>query len=51
MTADLEHPPSIPRRALVWLALSVLAALVTYVSFRGYLTPELLLNFANWFYC
>ena len=51
MTADLERPPSLPRRALIWLALSVLAALLTYAGFRGYLTPEFLLNFSNSFYC
>ena len=51
MTADLERLPSVPRRLAIWIALSVLAALVTYTAFRGYLTPEFLLNFANAFYC
>jgi hypothetical protein len=39
------------RRILMWLMLIVLAALVSYVGFRGYLTPEMLFNFANSFYC
>lgn len=39
------------RRILVWLMLIALAALVSYISFRGYLTPELLFNFANSFSC
>jgi hypothetical protein len=38
-------------RALVWLLLSVLAALIAYFAFRGYLTPEMLLGFANSFSC
>ncbi len=39
------------RRILMWLMLVVLTALVSYVGFRGYLTPEMLFNFANSFYC
>lgn len=39
------------RRVLMWLMLIVLAALVSYAGFRGYLSPELLINFANTFYC
>jgi len=39
------------RRILMWLMLVMLAALVSYVGFRGYLSPELLINFANSFYC
>ena len=39
------------RRIVIWLTLLALAALVSYVSFRGYFSPELLLNFANSFYC
>lgn len=35
----------------MWLILAVLAALVSYVAFRGYLTREMLFNFANSFYC
>ena len=39
------------RRAIAWLILAVLAALVTYLAFRGYFSPELLLNFSNTFNC
>jgi len=39
------------RRILMWLMLITLAALVSYTSFRGYFSPELLFNFANAFYC
>lgn len=38
-------------RILMWLMLIALAALVSYMGFRGYLSPELLINFANSFYC
>lgn len=38
-------------RILVWILLSALAALVTYASFRGYLSPDFLLGFANTFSC
>ncbi len=39
------------RRILVWVMLAALAALVTYFSFRAYLSAELLFNFGNSFYC
>jgi len=39
------------RRVLVWTILSALAALIAYLAFRGYLSPEMLLDFANTFYC
>jgi hypothetical protein len=39
------------RRILMWVMLLALAALVSYVGFRAYLTPEMLFNFANAFYC
>jgi len=39
------------RKFLVWVVLAALAALVAYVGIRGYLSPELLFNFANSFYC
>jgi cytochrome c oxidase subunit IV len=39
------------RRMLMWMMLAVLAALVSYFGFRGYLHPELLINFASTFYC
>ena len=38
-------------RILMWLLLIALGALVSYVGFRGYLSPDLLINFANSFYC
>jgi hypothetical protein len=34
-----------------WGLLIAAAAVLTYLSFRGYFSPELLLNFANSFYC
>jgi hypothetical protein len=40
-----------PRRAAVWLMLSVLAAVLGWLAFRGYLNPELLFHFANSLYC
>lgn len=39
------------RRILLWLMLVALAALVTYLGFRAYLSPELLFNFSNAFTC
>ncbi|MDP2241663.1 MAG: hypothetical protein Q8K18_16105 [Burkholderiales bacterium] len=36
---------------LRWLLVAVLALILTYVSFRGYLSPELLFGFANSFTC
>lgn len=39
------------KRILLWLMLTALAALITYLGIRGYLTPELLFNFSNAFYC
>lgn len=39
------------RKILVWTLLIVLASLVSYIGFRSYLNPELLINFANSFYC
>lgn len=39
------------KRLLMWLMLSVLAALLAYFGFRGYLNPELLFHFANSLYC
>jgi len=39
------------RVILKWLLIAALAALVSYVSFRGYLNPELLFSFANSFSC
>lgn len=39
------------KRILLWLMLAALATLVAYFAIRGYLSPELLLNFSNSFYC
>jgi hypothetical protein len=38
-------------RWVKWLMLSVLAALLGWFGFRGYLNPELLFHFANSLYC
>ena len=38
-------------KLLVWIVLATLAAMLTYATFRGYLSPELLLGFANTFSC
>jgi len=35
------------KRLLLWLLLAALVALVTYYGFRGYLTPELMMNFSS----
>lgn len=45
------HRVTQTRKALAWTVLAVLAALLTYMSFRGYLTAELLLNYANSLAC
>jgi len=39
------------RRVVKWLLIALLAAMASYVAFRGYLTPDMLMNFANSFYC
>ena len=39
------------RRAVIWAAMAVIVALLCYVGFRGYLSTEMLFNFANFFYC
>lgn len=39
------------KKILVWVLLSALAASMTYLIFRGYLNPDLLLGFANSFAC
>ena len=38
-------------KLLAWTVLALLAALLAWVVFRGYLSPELLLGFANSFGC
>lgn len=39
------------KRIVLWLMLGALAALLSYIAFRGYLSPELLINFSNAFHC
>jgi hypothetical protein len=39
------------QRALMWLVLSVLTALVVYFGFRGYLNPDLLFHFLSGMHC
>jgi hypothetical protein len=39
------------KRILIWLLLAAVAALVSYAGMRGYLARDLLLNFANMYYC
>lgn len=39
------------QRWLKWLLTALLAVLASYAAFRAYLSPEMLLNFANTFYC
>lgn len=47
-------PPAMTQaqtKLLIWMLLSALAALLTYATFRGYLSPDFLLGFANTFSC
>ena len=39
------------KRILLWLMLMALAALITYLGIRGYLSPDMLFNFSNAFTC
>jgi hypothetical protein len=39
------------RPLLMWLVLSILAALLAWFGFRAYLNPELLIHFANALHC
>ena len=41
----------IQSKMVAWIVLAALAATLTYATFRGYLSPELLLGFANSFSC
>jgi hypothetical protein len=41
----------IENKVLVWIVLAILAACLTFATFRGYFSPELLLGFANTFSC
>jgi hypothetical protein len=36
---------------MAWIVLAALATALTYATFRGYLSPELLLGFSNYFSC
>jgi hypothetical protein len=38
-------------RFSVWAMLAALATLVAYYAFRGYVSADMLFNFANSFYC
>jgi hypothetical protein len=38
-------------RLLLWAMLAVLAAVVAYLGFRGYFSPEFLFSFSNAFSC
>ena len=38
-------------KALKWLVIAVLAAAMAYAAFRGYLSPEFLIGFANGVLC
>ena len=58
MTPEDTHETTSPgsgsperHRMMMWLVLSVLAALLAYFGFRAYLNPELLFHFSNSFYC
>lgn len=39
------------RRAMIRAVLALLIALLCLMGFHGYLSSDLLLNFANMFYC
>lgn len=39
------------RRALLWALLALVVAVLCAAAFRGYLSTDMLLNFANWVYC
>jgi len=39
------------RKILVWMLLSLMAAILLYSTFRGYLSAELLLGFSSTFIC
>jgi hypothetical protein len=38
-------------QALKWLIIAALAATIAYAVLRGYLSPELLIGFANGLWC
>lgn len=39
------------RRAILWALLALVVAALCAAGFRGYLSADMLLNAANWFYC
>ena len=39
------------RRIALWVVLGALAALLSYIAFRGYLSPDFLIGFSNSFRC
>jgi hypothetical protein len=39
------------RRLWIWAIMAVIVALLCLLGFRAYLSAEMLLNFANSFYC
>ena len=39
------------RRMLIWAVMALIVALLCILGVRGYLSTEMLLNFANLFYC
>lgn len=39
------------RSMVLWVVLGALAALLTYLAFRGYLSPDFLISFSNSFRC
>ena len=58
MPAEATHHRTVPgftsadrQRVAMWVVISILAALLAYFGFRGYLTPELLFHFANSLVC
>lgn len=51
MSDDMNDGMREIRKILIWLLLAVLAAMVSYVGFRGYLNPDFLIGFANSFSC
>jgi len=50
-TAMLDVRMTQWKRVLLWLMLAALAAVVAYAVIRGYLSADMLFNFANSFSC
>lgn len=51
MSGNMDSDMHETRKILIWLLLAALAAMISYVGFRGYLSPDFLINFANSFSC